>query len=60
MSKESNSAGTIIASKLITLVITGTRMYFGFPLIFPNMTSDLSEYARADDLPTIRLQLWEI
>ncbi|WP_457918851.1 hypothetical protein [Candidatus Lokiarchaeum ossiferum] len=50
MSNGSNFAGTIIASILITLVLTRTRMNFGLPLILPNMTSHLSECALTDDL----------
>ncbi|WP_371804273.1 hypothetical protein [Candidatus Lokiarchaeum ossiferum] len=56
MAKGTNPAGSIIASVLITLIISGAGMYFGLPLLFPNMNhefvepSDLDEYAQVSEL----------
>ncbi|WP_371806098.1 hypothetical protein [Candidatus Lokiarchaeum ossiferum] len=50
MSNKPNTLGIIIASVLITLVATGTGMYFGLPLLFPNLTADLSEYDQSEGI----------
>ncbi|UYP45496.1 hypothetical protein NEF87_001781 [Candidatus Lokiarchaeum ossiferum] len=53
MSNKPNTLGIIIASVLITLVVTGTGMYFGLPLLFPNLTADLSEYDQSEEIENI-------
>lgn len=49
MAKGTNPAGAIIASVFITLIISGAGMYFGLPLLFPNMTRDVVEPSDLDD-----------
>jgi len=46
MVKKSNTVGIIIANVFITLIISGTCIYFGVPLLYP----DLSDMATEDDL----------
>ncbi len=46
MAKKLNTVGTIFVSVFITLIISGTGMYFGLPLLYP----DLSDMATEDDL----------
>lgn len=43
MGKNNSAIGTILASVFITLILTGAGMYFGMPLIFPNLNADLNE-----------------
>ena len=50
MAKKLNTVGTIFASVFITLIISGTGMYFGLPLLYP----DLSDMATEDDLDDLR------
>ncbi len=50
MAKKSNSVGIIFASVFITLIISGTGMYFGLPLLYP----DLSDMVTEDDLDDLR------
>ena len=40
MAKNSNTVGTILASVFITLIISGTGMYFGLPIVHPNIVND--------------------
>lgn len=41
MGKNGSSIGTILASVFITLILSGAGMYFGMPLLFPNLNADL-------------------
>ena len=41
MGKNNSTIGTILASVFITLILAGAGMYFGMPLIFPNLNADL-------------------
>ena len=40
MANNSNAVGTILASVFITLLISGAGMYFGLPLVYPNIVND--------------------
>jgi len=40
MANNSNAVGTILASVFITLIISGTGMYFGLPIVYPNITNN--------------------
>lgn len=42
MGKNNSTIGTILASVFITLILTGAGMYFGMPLLFPNLNADLN------------------
>ena len=42
MGKNGSSIGTILASVFITLILSGAGMYFGMPLLFPNLNADLN------------------
>ena len=44
MREKKSSLGTILASVFITLIISGVGMYFGMPLLYPNVNADLTEY----------------
>ena len=46
MATNSNAVGTILASVFITMILSGTGMYFGLPLVYP----DLTDMATEDDL----------
>ncbi len=50
MSKNSNQIGTILASVFITLIISGAGMYFGLPLLYPNLSEDFSNYVQSEEL----------
>ncbi len=42
MGKNGSSIGTILASVFITLILSGAGMYFGMPLLFPNLNANLN------------------
>ncbi|MHA1720441.1 MAG: hypothetical protein ACTSWX_02160 [Promethearchaeota archaeon] len=44
MVEKNNAIRTILASVFITLILSGVGMYFGMPLLFPNLNADLNEY----------------
>ncbi len=50
MANNSNTVGTILASVFITLMVSGAGMYFGLPLVYPNMTNNDSDLVTQDDL----------
>jgi len=52
MAKKSNSIGIIFASVFITLILSGTGIYFGFPLIYPDIVTqdDLDDYVLKDEM----------
>ena len=54
MVKKSNTVGIIIANVFITLIISGTCIYFGVPLLYPDLSDmgtedDLDDYVLKDD-----------
>ena len=40
MAKKSNTVGIIFASVFITLIISGAGIYFGLPLLYPNIVNN--------------------
>ena len=50
MANKSNTVGTIFASVFITLILSGTGMYFGLPLVYPNLANNDSDIVTQDDL----------
>ncbi len=50
MANNSNAVGTILASVFITLILSGTGMYFGLPMVYPNVVNDDSDNVTQDDL----------
>ncbi|MHA1675131.1 MAG: hypothetical protein ACTSYI_16055 [Promethearchaeota archaeon] len=49
MGKSSSSVGTILLSVFLSIIIVGAGGYFGLPLLYPNLSADLSNFETNDE-----------